>query len=153
MSHSYGLRQMLDKISRLFKNRKEFESNAERTILVVDDNEVDRKIIQTTLQKLGYRVLIAKDGHIGFEISKTEKPDVILSDCRMPRVTGTEMCKKLKEDVETKNIPVIFLTSIDTPKNVIDCFELDAHNFMCKPINTKLLTSQIRSVLEEHFPS
>jgi len=66
---------------------------------------------------------------------------------------GIEMVQLLKDNKETQGIPVIFLTGVDSPKNVVDCFEIDAENFMCKPINPKVLAAQIQQVLTEHFSS
>ena len=142
------------KLTQLFQSFKgpnpEF---ADRSVLIVDDNDVDRKLIERTLERIGCRVLSAVDGEIGLFIATAEKPDLILSDCNMPNMDGLTMCRKLKESPDTKDIPVIFLTSIDTPSNVVDCFEQEAENFICKPINTKILRAQIESLLKEHFPA
>ena len=69
----------------------------------------------------------------------------------MPKLDGVEMTKKIKQHIETKDIPVIFLTGADSPKRVVDCFEVEAHNYMCKPINAKVLTSQIKEILDQHL--
>jgi response regulator RpfG family c-di-GMP phosphodiesterase len=145
---------MLKKIIDIFSgNRIRKNLYSHRCILIVDDNELDRTVIRSTLEKLGCRILLAENGEIGYQIAVTEKPDLILSDCRMPHMDGIEMFKRIKKHAETKNIPFIYLTGVDTPKNIVDCFELGAENYMCKPINRRLLTSQIEMILKEHFPS
>ena len=120
----------------------------QRKILVVEDNEVDRKVIVATLQRRGYTVMTAENGAVGLEMAKAKLPDVIVLDCEMPVMGGVEMCRRLKESKPGQNIPVLFLTSVDTPRNVIDCFEADASNFLTKPLNSSVLLSQIRSILE-----
>lgn len=120
-----------------------------KTILVVEDSDVDRKWIEATLEKAKFRVISAVNGAIGLETAKTEKPDLIILDCDMPVMGGVEMCGKLREQNETEDIPVIFLTSVDTPANIVDCFEVDAENYLSKPISPKLLISQIEEVLNE----
>jgi len=131
-----------------FRKEKKF---LDCSVLVVEDSDVDRKIIVRALEKLTCRVLTAGDGQEGYEMALANKPDIILSDCSMPRMDGVEMCKMIKKSEEIKDIPIIFLTGLDSPKVVIDCFELDAENFMCKPINPRLLTSQVEQIIKEHF--
>ena len=109
-------------------------------------------LIQKTVEKIGHRVLTAENGKIGFEVAKSEHPDLILSDCRMPELDGVGMVKALKADEETKDIPLVFLTSVDTPSAIIECFDIGALNYMCKPIKPKLLVSQIRTIFAECLP-
>jgi CheY-like chemotaxis protein len=133
----------------LFKNKNDGRF-AKMMVLIVEDNEVDRKIIVKTLKTLGCKVMIAENGSEGYIKAVSHKPDLILSDCNMPYMDGVEMCRQIKEDESTKDIPVIFLTGVDSPRNVIDCFSLEAESFVCKPINPKMLSNQIASVLEEY---
>jgi len=137
---------MFDKIFK--KTQAKFK---DCTVLVVEDNEVDRKIIVKTLGSLGCKVMVAENGSEGYVKALSHQPDIILSDCNMPYMDGVEMCRQLKEDEQTRNIPVVFLTGIDSPRNVVDCFSLEAENFMCKPINPKELNSQIEQLLKEHI--
>ncbi|HLF17553.1 MAG TPA: response regulator [Candidatus Omnitrophota bacterium] len=131
--------------------KKDAPTFKDRIILVVDDNEVDRKIIVHALKDLGCRVMTAENGAEGYIKALSHKPDLILSDCNMPIMDGVAMCRQIKENEATKDIPVIFLTGVDSPSNLVECFSLDAENFMCKPINPKVLATQIQQVLQEHF--
>ena len=137
---------MFDKI---FGSRKSSRPAVSRKILIVDDNEIDRKVIQSTLEKAGYSTIQAENGQIGLQKAKQESPDLIFLDCQMPVMDGLTMCKKLKEEDDFKNIPVIFLTALDTPRNIIDCFEVDAENYLSKPISPKILTQQVKFILEQ----
>lgn len=122
-----------------------------RRILIVDDNETDLRLIQKTVEKAGHQALLAEDGKAGFEIARTQKPDLILSDCRMPEMDGVEMCKMIKESPDTKDIPLIFLTSIDAPKTVVECFDMGVENYICKPIKPKALSAKINAIFNECF--
>ena len=121
------------------------------TVLVVEDNEVDRKIIIKTLESLGCQVMTAENGSEGYVKAVSHHPDIILSDCQMPYIDGVEMCRQIKEEETTQQIPVVFLTGVDSPRNVVDCFSLEAESFMCKPINPKELTEQITQILRDHI--
>ncbi len=136
---------MFDK---LFGSKKS-QNKASRKILIVDDNEIDRKIIRSALEKDGYKTVQAENGSVGLEMARTENPDLIFLDCQMPVMDGLTMCKKLKEDDDLKHTPVIFLTALDTPRNIIDCFEVDAENYLSKPISPKILTQQVKIILDE----
>ena len=119
------------------------------TILFVDDNEVQRKLISRTLSRRNYRVLLTDNGEKGVEMAKSEKPDLILLDIVLPGINGIEVCKRLKNDPATHNIPVLFLTGSDTPQNILDCYEFGAENYLNKSISTGALVSQIEMTLKE----
>ena len=127
------------------KNRREIFKN--RLILFIDDNEVDRRLVEKILTKKDYRVILASDGETGLKMVQTEKPDLVLLDVVLPGMSGIEVCKQLKKDPETKKIPVIFLTGMDTPKNLIDCYEYGAEDFLSKSISPRLLVHQLELTL------
>lgn len=132
-------------------NKKEIKSDLKKafSVLVVEDNEVDRTFIQKTLERQGYKIFLAENGEVGLKMAKENRPDLILLDCEMPVMGGVETCQRLKEIEETHNIPIIFLTSVQTPENILNCFELDAENYLSKPISSKLLASHIASMLKQ----
>ena len=127
------------------RNKREIFKN--RLILFIDDSEVDRRLIERILTKKDYRVILASDGESGLEMAQREKPDLILLDVVLPGISGIEVCKQLKKDPETKNIPVIFLTGMDTPKTLIDCYEYGAEDFLNKSISPRFLIHQIELTL------
>jgi len=145
-----------DRVEQMFKKMQNFfyrqpdPKNGKWSILVVEDNHVDQKLIADALQRGGFKIFIAANGQEGLALAKTTKPDLIILDCDMPVMNGLEMCRKLREDDSLEHTPVIFLTSNDTPKNIIDCFELDAENYLTKPISAKTLVSQVQASLKEH---
>ena len=145
---------MFESIKQLFGGKKGSKDGfINRCVLIVDDNESDRILVQRTIEKMGHRVLMAENGVIGLQIAKAERPDLILSDCRMPEMDGIEMFKRLKDDPDTKDIRLVFLTGVGTPKTVIECFDIGVDNYMCKPINPRLLATQIRTIFDGALPS
>ena len=118
-----------------------------KTILFIDDNPVDRALISRLLSKYDFDVLLAEDGLIGLRMAQEKKPDLILLDILLPGISGIELCKKFKEDPVIKNIPVIFYTSIDTPKHLIDYASYGAKDYIQKTTPPEDLVSSIRAVL------
>ncbi|MBF0385459.1 MAG: response regulator [Candidatus Omnitrophica bacterium] len=128
-------------------SKREKEANSLLNILVVDDSEIDRTLIGYILKKAGYNVFYAIDGKSGLDAVKSNHIDLILLDCQMPLMGGVEMCRILKSDEHLKGIPVIFVTGIDTPVNVINCFEASAENFIIKPVNQRAILKHIKSAI------
>ena len=82
---------------------------AKPTILIVEDEEAQRLILQHNLEEAGYEVISAADGEIGSELIKDYEPDVIVLDWMMPSLSGIELCRQIKSSSRTKNTPVIML--------------------------------------------
>jgi len=120
-----------------------------KTILFVDDNPVDRTLISRLLAKYDFNVLLAEDGPVGLRMSLENKLDLILLDILLPGISGIELCKKFKKNPVTENIPVIFYTSIDTPKELIDYASYGAKDYIQKTTPPEELVASIRAVLQE----
>ncbi len=134
-----------------FKRGGKVSTLSEKKILIVDDNEVDRKLLEQILKKRDFCVITAEDGDEGYALAKKHLPDLILSDCSMPNMDGIEMFHLLKEEDATRQIPLIFLTANDSPSHLVECFEKGAENYLCKPINAKVIASQVEEMLEDHL--
>ena len=120
---------------------------AGQRVLVVDDDPAQRLMLERILAKQGVDVLLADNGEDGLRKAAEHFPDLILLDERMPVMNGIEMCRKLKASASTKTIPVIFLTSADSPNDVVGHFELGAEIHLSKPINASALIGQIQITL------
>lgn len=142
-NHAFNLATE-EKRRAMFFNKPNFSG---KTFLIVEDTQGERVFLKRTLEGAGGRVEIAENGQIGVEKARSLKPDLILMDCEMPVLSGIEACKQIKEINECQNIPIIFLTGLDTPKNIIDCFEVDAENYLSKPISGRLLLQEIEKTL------
>jgi CheY-like chemotaxis protein len=140
---------MLDKILRFLTGHTKGTDKVSKTVLVIDDGEVERKYISASLEKGGYKVVTAEEGETGLKIAKEIKPQLILLDFIMPGLRGDAVCQRLKMSDETRNIPVIFLTGSVKPQNIIDSYESGAEYYLSKPIGTKELLKQVGLILRD----
>ena len=124
------------------------DEHVEATVLVVDDEINIVTLLQTWLETIGCTVESASDGESGVQKARDLRPDLILMDGMMPRLSGFDACKRLKEDESTKDIPVIFLTVQNEVKDVVKGLELGAHGYMTKPFKPQELLARVRSTLK-----
>jgi two-component system alkaline phosphatase synthesis response regulator PhoP len=118
-------------------------------ILIAEDERDIRELVAFSLRFLGkYDVTEAGNGVEAVERATAEHPDLILMDVRMPRMTGYEACKKLKENDETKNIPVIFLSAKGQDKEIQQGINAGAEEYILKPFESDDLLSRVRQALE-----
>lgn len=120
-----------------------------KSILIVDDDEAIIKTLRPTLLSHGYSVLAATSGEDGLQIAGRQKPDLILLDVILPGMKGREVCQRLKENPETKDIPVVFLTAKDSPEDIQAEKEVGAAGRITKPVNMKVL---LETILETFGP-
>ena len=103
-----------------------------KKILFIEDEAALQKTFGDILGQEGYQMVSAMDGEEGLRLVKSEKPDLILLDLIMPKVNGFEVLKRLKEDEETKDIPVIVLTNLEGTGDVEKALELGATTYLLK---------------------
>ncbi len=117
-------------------------------ILLVDDNLQNLKVLGNMLQETGYHLRFAKNGIQALEAVRKKKPDLILLDIMMPDLDGFEVCRQLKQNLQTHDIPIIFLTARVEQEDIIKGFELGAVDYVTKPFNHKELISRVRTHIE-----
>ncbi|MGZ6014141.1 MAG: PleD family two-component system response regulator, partial [Phenylobacterium sp.] len=115
-------------------------------ILVVDDIEANVRLLQAKLEAEYYEVLTAPDGPTALAVAAAEKPDIILLDVMMPGMDGFTVCRRLKDDVETRHIPVVLLTALDGRSDRVAGLEAGADDFLTKPIDDVMLFARVRSL-------
>lgn len=120
---------------------------ANKTILVVDDEQDILDLIEYNLKKEGFKVLKAENGEKGIEIAKEYKPDLVLLDIMMPKMDGLETVELIRKDEELKRTPVIFLTARSDEKTEIESLNKGGDDFITKPISTTKLVSRIKAVM------
>jgi len=120
---------------------------AESKILVVDDNEQNLELLVAYLETLGCAVVTAVDGIDALEKVAAEKPDLILLDIMMPRMSGFEVCRKIKSDPTTRDIPVIMVTALNELTDIERGVESGTDDFITKPVNHLELTTRVKSLL------
>jgi two-component system alkaline phosphatase synthesis response regulator PhoP len=116
-------------------------------ILVVDDNEQNLELLVAYLETLGCPVVTAVDGVDALDKVASEKPDLILLDIMMPRMSGFEVCRKIKSDPTTRDIPVIMVTALNELTDIERGVESGTDDFITKPVNRLELTTRVKSLL------
>lgn len=124
------------------------ESTFVPTILVVDDNKRNLQVVGNILHDEKYKVAMAINGSTALKLASQLKPDLVLLDIMMPEMDGYEVCKKLKENPETKDIPVIFLTAKVETDDIVEGFNLGGVDYITKPFKQKELLVRIKTQLD-----
>lgn len=121
----------------------------EKTVLVVEDNEDFSHFLSQELGRIYNKVLTAKDGIEGAIMAEAENPDIIVSDVMMPRMSGTDMCRRIKENIETSHIPIILLTAWSTDEGRAAGYKAGADAYIAKPFDMEVLLARISNLLEK----
>jgi DNA-binding response OmpR family regulator len=119
------------------------------TILIVEDEEHIRRVLEYNLKLDGYEVYMAEDGAAGLQLALEKTPDVILLDWLMPVMNGLQVLAKLKADSGTEHIPVFMLTAKGMLNDVTQALEAGADDYITKPFNPVQLGKTIREKLEK----
>ena len=119
-----------------------------KKILIVDDDQLVRKLLEYIIKKAGYQVSVAENGSDALKIVQKEIPDLIISDVEMPKLGGLELCQKLKEDSDTKLVPIILITSNTQIQDKLSGFRSGADDYFIKPLHLKNLLTSVESLLE-----
>src|SRR5277367_5622575 len=115
-------------------------------ILVVDDIEANVRLLEAKLSAEYYDVISASDGPTALALAASEHPDIVLLDVMMPGMDGFEVCRRLKDDLVTRHIPVVLVTALDGRADRIAGLEAGADEFLTKPIDDVMLFSRVRSL-------
>jgi len=118
-----------------------------KRILLADDEEDIKTVVTMFLESQGYEVLTAFDGLDALEKARTEKPDLILLDIMMPVLDGFEVCKRLKEDAATGNIPILILSAAAHVESVNRGLRAGAKDYIVKPFEPEKLLEKIEQVI------
>ncbi len=116
-------------------------------ILIAEDERDIRDLIMFTLQIAGHEVLTAANGEEGWQLTQQEIPDLILSDVRMPKMTGYDLCRQVKATPETRHIPVVFLSAKGQDSEVQAGYDAGALDYILKPFAPDQLLLKIAEIL------
>ena len=118
-------------------------------ILIIDDDPANRDILRARLEAAGHEVAEAHDGEKGFQLLVAGRPDLVFLDVMMPRVDGWQICRKIKNNAETKAIPVVMLTALSQQIDQLRGYESGADDFMTKPWDTGRLMAVLGKLLPQ----
>lgn len=120
---------------------------ARERILVIEDEPDIRELVEFNLQREGFRVSGAESGEEGLEKVRNEFPDAILLDLMLPRMSGIEVCQRIKGDPDLRAIPVIMVTAKDDVDDVVAGLEAGADDYITKPFSPKELVARVKAVV------
>jgi len=123
------------------------------TLLLAEDESNIVELIRYHAEQQGYRVLAAADGKRAVEIALREKPSVILLDLMLPEISGLDVCKLLKQNYKTQDIPILMVTAKAEEADVVLGLELGADDYITKPFSPRQLMARIKAVLRRNRPA
>jgi two-component system phosphate regulon response regulator PhoB/two-component system alkaline phosphatase synthesis response regulator PhoP len=116
-------------------------------ILIIEDEEAIAELIAESLKRQGYQVLIAHDGDQGLDLAFETLPDLLILDLMLPKLDGWEICRRLKEERNTRDILILMLTARRDERDVIEGLELGADDYVSKPFSLSELSARIKALL------
>ena len=122
-------------------------------VLVADDEEDIRALVAFRLKRAGYEVITAADGEEALRLATTRLPDLAVLDMMMPKATGLEVTRSMREQEATRDIPVILLTARAQEADVAHGYEVGADDYIKKPFSPKDLQTRVQTLLERSAPS
>jgi len=123
-----------------------------KTILLVEDNEMNRDMLSRRLSRRGYKVLVAEDGESGLRLARAMDPHLILMDVSLPDVSGLEVTRRLKAALETRHIPIIVLTAHALIDDRQKAMSAGSDDYDIKPVEIDRLIAKIEGQLEQVSP-
>ncbi len=120
-----------------------------KKVLLADDEEDIKAVVQLFLESKGYEVITAFDGLSAIDMAQAEKPDLILLDVMMPVVNGYEVCTRLKADEATRDIPIVMLSAMAQSESVDKGLSAGAVDYIVKPFDPARLEEVVRRILSE----
>ena len=121
-----------------------------KTILYVEDNEFNRKIVRDLLARTSYRLLEATDGESGVSMALRDTPNLILMDIQLPKISGFDATRRLRADPRTAQIPIIAITSYALSGDDQKALDAGASAYLAKPYSPRELLALIRKLAPEH---
>jgi two-component system, OmpR family, alkaline phosphatase synthesis response regulator PhoP len=130
--------------------KKKFDNHPAQTplILVVDDNRENLELLEAYLEDIDCKTASAYDGPEALEIIKKDKPDLILLDIMMPKMSGFEVCRRVKNDPATAHIPIIMVTALNEFGDMQRAVDCGTDDFVSKPVNKLEMITRVKTMLK-----
>lgn len=117
-------------------------------VLIADDNQPNRELLEAYLVDEGHELLMSVDGQQTLDIATQQLPDLVLLDIMMPKLSGYEVCQRLKQQPQTRSIPVLMVTALKDTGDIERAVAAGADDFLTKPVNRIELVTRVRSLLK-----
>jgi two-component system alkaline phosphatase synthesis response regulator PhoP len=134
--------------TKMVKKKPDNQQNKPAVILVVDDNRENLELLEAYLEDIDCRAIPASDGPEALEIVKNDKPDLILLDFMMPKMSGFEVCRRVKNDPATSHIPIIMVTALNEFGDMQRAVDCGTDDFVSKPVNKIELLTRVKTMLK-----
>ena len=121
------------------------------TILIVDDEEPNREILEDQIGLLGHKTLTAENGLSALAQVEKHAPDLVLLDIMMPEMNGHQVLERMKSDSKTQDIPVIVVSALNDINSVVPCIQRGADDYLVKPFKSEILKARVTSSLEKKW--
>jgi putative two-component system response regulator len=118
-----------------------------KRILVVDDDAMNREVMEAFLNLESYDVLLASNGKQGLSLAEQKKPNLIILDVRLPDILGYEVCEILKNNTETKSIPILMVTGFDAKEDRERAMQVGVDEFLSRPFEGETLIERVNHLL------
>jgi two-component system, cell cycle response regulator len=128
-------------------DKRLIENIKDNNILVVDDNVVNQKVLSKVLESNGYKVSCASDGQEALDYINNYMPDLVLLDVQMPGINGFDVCRRIKANEKTEEIPVIFITASDTVESKVEGFKAGAVDYIPRPLQMPEVLARVSNQL------
>ena len=148
--HSLPDKEFIEKIDSLVADYPKGDNERKHKVLIVEDNAELLHTLEEIFSPL-YQVITAQNGEEGLQLISEELPDIIVSDVMMPVMSGTEMCKKIKNNLNLCHIPVVLLTALDTVEQNIEGLSRGADDYITKPFNAKILLVRCNNLIRNRL--
>ena len=125
----------------------------EKLILIVEDSPETLELLRRIVENSGYKSIVANDGEKGYKYAIEHKPDFIILDRLLPFMDGLTICKRLKEKPETRDIPIMFLSILDTERDIIEGLRCGADDYMKKPFSPDELLARMEAIMRRYKKS
>ena len=121
-----------------------------KTILIIEDDLYNRELEKALFERAGYTVLEAEDAEKGIAVTEDEKPDCIVLDYQLPRISGLQALERLKHNHKTRGIPCVFVTASATDDQIEKLKSSSACGYVTKPVNTRTFVEQVIKLAKTH---
>lgn len=123
------------------------DNKGKTEVVIAEDSRLQAKMLQKRLVEAGYEVRVGTNGREALALIRERPPQIIISDIEMPEMTGFELCSSVKTDPELKRIPLILLSTLSSPEDIIKGLDAGADNYVTKPYEPKYLLGRVQSLL------
>ena len=144
---NYQRQMMTQNITENIFKPLSYQNPSSCRILIVDNEPSDRFILASILEEDGYCIDVIESGEKALDMIRTNPPDLVLMDIVIPGMDGFQVCRETRKEPELQDIPIIFITALNKPENLVEAFDAGGNDYLTKPFNNSEVRARVRSHL------